>query len=96
MTDRRTANEILDRDFLESRGKILELAASLDRLDRARGPHGDQSDPRLSQLRRALDALIKPGPARSETIQLIFSRDYDPAWRRELDVARSGSGLAER
>ncbi len=36
MLNRRNATEVLDRDFLEARCKILELAATLDRIDRRR------------------------------------------------------------
>ena len=31
----RSATEVLERDFLETRCKILEVAAILDRIDRA-------------------------------------------------------------
>jgi hypothetical protein len=88
MLNRRDATEVLDRDFLETRGKILELAATLDRIDRAPTRHGEHPDPRLGQLRQALDALVEPGPGRAETIQRIFSLEYDPTWRRAMDVPR--------
>jgi hypothetical protein len=89
MLNRRDATEVLDRDFLETRGKILELAATLDRIDRAPTRHGEHPDSRLGQLRQALDALVEPGPGRAETIQRIFSLEYDPAWRKSKDVPRS-------
>jgi hypothetical protein len=79
--------QVLDRDFLEIRSKILEIAASLDRIDRAPAHHGDHPDPRMDQIRQGLDALREPGPGRAETIQLIFSLAYDPVWRRNLGVA---------
>jgi hypothetical protein len=87
MAHQRDALQVLDRDFFEVRSKILEIAASLDRIDRAPAHHGDHPDPRLSHVRQALDALREPGPDRAETIQLIFSLAYDPAWRRNLGVA---------
>ena len=87
MPKRRDALQVLDRDFLEIRCKILEIAASLDRIDRAPAHHGDHPDARLSQIRQALEALHEPGPDRAETIQLIFSLAYDPSWRRTLGVA---------
>jgi hypothetical protein len=89
MLSRRDSNEVLDSDFLETRCKILELAAMLDRIDRAPARHGEHPDPRLGQLRQALDALVEPGPGRAETVQRIFSLEYDPAWRQNMDVARS-------
>ena len=88
MPNRRDATEVLDRDFLEARAKILELAATLDRIDRAPARHGEHPDSRLGQLRQALDALVEPGPGRAETIQRIFSLEYDPDWRRNMDVRR--------
>lgn len=86
MLNTRDATEVLDHDFLETRGKILEIAAVLDRIDRAPARHGEHPDPRLSQLRQALDALAEPGPGRAETIQRIFSLEYDPAWRERMKL----------
>ncbi len=86
MLSSRDANEVLDQDFLETRCKLLEIAAVLDRIDRAPARHGKHPDPRLGQIRRALSALFEPGPDRAETIQRIFSLDYDPAWREEFNL----------
>jgi hypothetical protein len=90
MPNRRDTTEVLDGDFLETRGKILELAATLDRIDRAPARHGEHPDSRLGQLRQALEALVEPGPGRAETIQRIFSLEYDPDWRRKMNVRRDG------
>jgi hypothetical protein len=49
MFSTRDATEVVDRDFLEARGKILEIAATLDRIDRAPARHGEHPDARLSQ-----------------------------------------------
>ena len=90
MLNTRDAIEVLDHDFLETRCKILEIAAILDRIDRAPARHGEHPDPRLGQLRQALDALVEPGPGRAETIQRIFSLEYDPAWPQKMNLrARS-------
>jgi hypothetical protein len=88
MLNTRDAAEVLDRDFLECRCKILEIAAILDRVDRAPMRHGEPPDVRLGHLRTALDALREPGPGRAETIQRIFSLDYDPKWRERMKLAR--------
>jgi hypothetical protein len=80
--------QVLDRDFLDTRCKILEIAAILDRIDRAPARHGEHPDPRLGHLRQAVEALLEPGPGRAETIQRIFSRDYDPGWRERMNVLR--------
>jgi hypothetical protein len=86
MTVKRDAQTILDSDFLGIRYRILELAASLDRIDRAPERQGHRPDPRLAQLRRGLEALLEPGPDRAETIQRIFSLDYDPEWMRRFEI----------
>ena len=43
---------------------------------------------RLYQLRRAVEALLEPGPGRAETVQQIFSLDYDSGWRERMNVSR--------
>ena len=87
MLSRRDAAAVLDRDFLETRSRILDLAAALDRLDRAPERPGHAPDRRVAQLRQALEALLEPGPGRAETIQRLFSLDYDPRWRSTLGPA---------
>jgi hypothetical protein len=83
MISSRDTTEVLNRDFLESRSRILEIAAALDRLDRAPGHPGDAPDRRVAQLRQAIEALLEPGPGRAETVQRIFSLDYDPHWQEK-------------
>jgi hypothetical protein len=77
---------VLDQEFLEMRCKILELAAALDRLDRAPRSLGPP-DPRLAQLRQGLEALLEPGPGRAETVQRVFSLEYDPDWMTRFGIA---------
>lgn len=77
----RDAKLVLDRDFLETRAKILEIAAALDRLDRAPSKHGERPDQRLALLRQGLEALLEPGPGRAETVQRLFSLEYTTDWR---------------
>jgi hypothetical protein len=81
MPTTRDATTVLDRDFLDVRSRILDIAAALDRLDRAPEHPGHPPDRRLAQLRQAIEALLVPGPGRAETVQLIFSLEYDPHWR---------------
>lgn len=81
MSTRRDADAIMNRDFLTTRGRILEIAAALDRVDQAPEVHGRAPDRRMAQLRQAVEALLEPGPGRVETIQRIFSIEYDPQWR---------------
>jgi hypothetical protein len=92
MSTPRDVAEVLNRDFLETRSRILDLAAALDRLDRAPGRSIDHPpDRRLAQLRQALEALLEPGPGRAETVQHLFSLEYDPDWREKNGLAASRS-----
>jgi hypothetical protein len=92
MSSPRSKADVLNRDFLEVRSRVLDLAAALDRLDRAPRPGAETPDSRLAQLRQALEALLEPGPGRAETAQRIFSLEYDPDWfeRFERSGARHG------
>jgi hypothetical protein len=66
-----TAAEVLDRDFLAIRCRLIELAAALDRIDRA--PGSAMGDPRLAQIRRSLEILAGLSPDRAERVQMEFS-----------------------
>jgi hypothetical protein len=78
-----SAQEILDREFLDIRSKVLELAAAFDRLERAEG--SVTTDPRLTRLHEALHAVIDLPEARAERVQMIFSRAYDELWQRTMN-----------
>ena len=92
MSTPRDVAEVLNRDFLDTRSRILDLAAALDRLDRAPARASDHvPDRRLAQLRQALEALLEPGPGRAETVQRLFSLEYDPEWRERQGVAATRS-----
>jgi len=80
-----SANEVLDREFLELRAKILELAASFDRLDRSEGLV--QDDPRIKLLHQGLDLLQEKGDDRAEQVQLLFSRPYDDNWQAKFQLS---------
>jgi hypothetical protein len=73
------APEVLQREFLEIRARLLQVAASLDRLGRAEGSVAD--DPRLAKIHEALAILADGQPDRAERIQLLFSRAYDSQWQ---------------
>ena len=79
-----SAAAVLDREFLEMRAKILQLAAAFDRLDRGEGSVSE--DPRMKRIDEALQVLQRPGADRAEEIQLIFSREYDENWRKAYGV----------
>lgn len=64
-----TRQEILDMYFMDARCKLIELAAFLDRVDRAQG----QGDFRLEAFRAALRELDSTKPGRAEKVLLAFS-----------------------
>lgn len=81
------AAEVLNREFLEVRARLLHIAASLDRLDRADG--SVTSDLRLEKIRQALAILSGDESDRAEKIQLLFSRPYEPDWMTVFEGSRS-------
>jgi len=67
-----TERELVEEYFIENRTKVLDIAAFLDRLDRAREMDAED-DFRVVAFRKALQALcIHEGP-RVQTIQMILS-----------------------
>lgn len=82
--ERMNARELLDRHYLEVRARLLEVAATLDRIQRA--ADGDEGDPRLQQIRQAIDLLQSDSADRAEQIQLLFSLNYDPDWRATFRI----------
>ncbi len=71
-------NKVLDQYGLEVRCKLLEIAAVLDRYDRACAADPDaapEDDRRLQRFRESLAVLSEPqaDPNRAEQIALIFS-----------------------
>jgi len=80
-----SAPEVLNREFLEIRCKILDLGAAFDRLDRADGSLAD--DPRVGRLREALSIVLDSTSDRAEQVQMVFSRTYDDDWQKNLKVA---------
>jgi hypothetical protein len=66
-----TAKEIVDEYFVENRTRLLEIAAFLDRLDRAEPGHADQ-DFRMKAFAEALGSLTA-GRDRLDRLQLLFS-----------------------
>jgi hypothetical protein len=80
-----SAPEVLNREFLEIRCKILELAAAFDRLQRADGSVND--DPRMPGLREALSIVLDQHRDRAEQVQMIFSRTYEDDWQERFKIA---------
>ena len=74
-------NQVLDKYFLDARCMLIEVAAILDRYDRAKGSpelngHADTvDDPRLEKLYQTLQLLGEPSNRnnRSEQVLNLFS-----------------------
>lgn len=84
MASTASASDVLNREFLEIRAKILELAAALDRLDRAEGDLA--ADPRMDGIHHGLAALAEAAVGRAEKVQMIFSLAYQEGWRNDLGM----------
>ncbi|MCC7008141.1 MAG: hypothetical protein IT184_04945 [Acidobacteria bacterium] len=78
--------QLVDEYFIENRNRLLEVAAFLDRLDRA-GADGTP-DFRMAAFHDALVALTTAGPNRLHRIQLIFS---DPTTEPRPALDRKGA-----
>ena len=64
-----TRQQVLDLYFMEARAKLIDLAAFLDRLDRA----GGEPDFRLRAFIKALNELQGEGPNRTERVLTTLS-----------------------
>ena len=80
----RNADRILSEEFIVARSKILELAATLDRMEMAPGDVANAAQKEL--LDQGLAILVDGESEKSKRIQLLMSRQYDPEWRTKLDV----------
>lgn len=84
MSPLQSSREIMDREYLPTRAKILEIAAVLDRVSRSGS--GTPDDPRWQQLQMAIQLLLNDENDRAEQVQLLFSRAFDENWRQTLGV----------
>ena len=92
------ANQLLDRHYLEVRARLLEIAATLDRIDRAKSSATNASesadasgkpldaDPRMAQLKQGIELLLSEEDGRAAKVQKLFSLNYDPDWRSKYQV----------
>lgn len=83
MSSPQTARQILDRHYLEIRSKILDLAASLDRIELAADKASVQDDPRLAKLQSGIKLLLSNTADRAEQVQMLFSDAYTPGWLKK-------------
>ncbi|MBK8269698.1 MAG: hypothetical protein IPK83_15955 [Planctomycetes bacterium] len=78
-----TAKTALDRSYLETRCKLIEIAANLDRIERGAEAGAAVSDPRLKLIREGLALLNRTDIStadRAERVQKLFSQEYEQTW----------------
>ena len=75
----KSGRDVLGEQYLEMRGRILVLAADLDRIQRA----GDDglADPRLADLRDCVREFLSDEPGRAERVQMRLSDASPPPAR---------------
>ena len=66
---RMTRQQVLDLYFLEARSKVIDLAAFLDRVERA----GGKEDFRMKAFRKALAGLSEKQKQKAKNALLAFS-----------------------
>lgn len=73
-----TSAEILDREFLGVRARLIEVAAVLDRIDRSQGATETTGSDRIAKIREAIEVLgTCSTDDRASLIQMIFSLPAD-------------------
>jgi hypothetical protein len=89
----RTAHQILHEEFLVARARILELAAILDRIDRASNESPPNSTEDSEKFQRQMELLAKgveilqdSEPQRAKRVQALMSRPYEPNWREQWTI----------
>ncbi len=78
-----TAQAAIDRYYLETRCKLIEIAANLDRIDRGDGAAGAAADPRMAKVLEALALLNRTDITtadRAERLQRVFSQQFEEGW----------------
>jgi hypothetical protein len=64
-----TRPQVLDLYFMDARSKLIDLAAFIDRIERAQG----EEDFRMKAFREALKDLSASGPDKAKQVLLTFS-----------------------
>lgn len=77
-----TADKVLDRYYLDVRCMLLEIAATLDRFERAEpgaASGNSAGEPRLERIYRSLAILAdrRAGPERAKRLLDLFSAPAD-------------------
>ena len=89
ITAERTAQQIVLEDFMIARARIVELAATLDRIERATGDVDDSKNMQL--LMQGMHILCDDEVEKAKRVQLLMSRQYDPHWQAQMSIERKGT-----
>jgi hypothetical protein len=84
----RTAQQVIADEFLIARAKILELAATLDRIERSSGDVEDSKQ--MNLLAEWMHILCDEEVDKAKRVQLLMSREYDPQWQHTMSIAQKG------
>lgn len=80
------ANQIIEREYLELRSRILQLAASFDRIERADGTGSEAAAENLDKITQGLKILLDEQTEKAKRVQLLFSREYSEDWRNQFGL----------
>jgi len=89
ITAERSAQQIVAEDFMIARARIVELAATLDRIERATGDVDDSKNMQL--LMQGMHILCDDEVEKAKRVQLLMSRQYDPQWQTQMSIERKGT-----
>jgi hypothetical protein len=84
MSKKATASEVFDRDGQTVRSRLVDLAALLDRLERAEG--FDAADLRYRAILASLGVLADGAGDYATRVHSCFSLPYDAKWRTEFGL----------
>lgn len=84
-----TSQQVVDRYFLEHRARLIDIAAFLDRVDRA----GGESDYRIDAILKALEVLSDGQANRAGRVLSIFS-DHTEELTQSAEGIKGASGTA--
>ncbi len=86
---------VVDRYFLEHRAKVIDLAAFLDRIDRATGEGAD--DYRAAALRACCEVLLDGKPERvRRVLELLSDHSMEPIAKAPMKGATGAVDLAAK
>jgi hypothetical protein len=75
------AVDLMNRQYLLMRERVLSLAADFDRLQRAEGGDAVADDPRHAALLACLRETLSPSVGRAERVQMLLSDQTPPPAR---------------